>query len=580
MSTGETGRGKKSLGALSSSSIMTLLVVSMVLVSMIAGLIVFIMIYRRSMIQNAVITSEQAAVQVSNIVGNYTDDISGAMKAIEGYYSQEGSERDDAINYLVMVRPDVVAVTSYDGASGTMLHAWTGRQVMKETILENLSYDENYDFEAGELYLSSPHVESLLVNYYPWVVSVHKRIKTAEGREEIVVMDIRFSQIASYVDDVGIGRHGYCFIMDQEGGIIYHPQQQLIFAGLKEEYTSKIAGTGDGSLREQDVIYTIKTRLDSGWRIVGVSFADEMVTARVQNVVALLGVLLLAVLIVTFISSLILSRMISQPIKGLVEAMGEFEKRAADFTYQPVHGSSEIVALSDSFGHMVVRIQELMMKVRSEEITLRKTELRALQAQINPHFLYNTLDSIGWMCEEGKNQEAVEMVNALARLFRISISKGHELITIEKELEHAKSYLKIQQSRYKNQFIYTFDVEEPCLSYYCNKITLQPIIENAIYHGLNRMVDEGLIKIGIHEEGDIIVFTVEDNGVGMSGEQCKSILQKEPGENTGIGIKNVNDRIKIYFGEQYGLSIESEQDVGTLVRITMPKIEEGNYEPK
>ncbi len=172
------------------------------------------------------------------------------------------------------------------------------------------------------------------------------------------------------------------------------------------------------------------------------------------------------------------------------------------------------------------------------------------------------------------------MVNALAKLFRISISKGHELITIEKELQHAQSYLKIQKFRYKNQFVYSFDVYEECLPYLCNKITLQPIIENAIYHGLDRMVDEGEIRIRIYPDGDDIVFTVSDNGVGMTPEQCQEILQDESGEKTGIGIKNVNDRIKIYFGENYGLTIESELDEGTTVTIRMPKVMENNYEEK
>ena len=152
--------------------------------------------------------------------------------------------------------------------------------------------------------------------------------------------------------------------------------------------------------------------------------------------------------------------------------MRAFEKNAEGFTYEQIEGTSEIVALSNSFNHMVVRIQRLMEKVRQEEITLRKTELNALQAQINPHFLYNTLDSIAWMCEEERNKEAVVMVNALAKLFRISISKGHELITIQKECEHAESYLKIQKYRYKNQFTYEFHVQESCREYLCNKITL------------------------------------------------------------------------------------------------------------
>ena len=172
------------------------------------------------------------------------------------------------------------------------------------------------------------------------------------------------------------------------------------------------------------------------------------------------------------------------------------------------------------------------------------------------------------------------MVTSLAKLFRISISKGHELITIEKEIQHAQSYLRIETFRYKNQFTYTFDVDENCLGYLCNKITLQPIIENAIYHGLNRMVDEGEITIRIREDGDDIILSVEDNGIGMTEEQCQEILRKEPGDRTGIGIKNVNDRIKIYFGEEYGLTITSELDEGTCVDIRMPKVEKGDYDGK
>lgn len=154
------------------------------------------------------------------------------------------------------------------------------------------------------------------------------------------------------------------------------------------------------------------------------------------------------------------------------------------------------------------------------------------------------------------------------------------MITIEKEIQHAQSYLRIETFRYKNQFTYTFDVDENCLGYLCNKITLQPIIENAIYHGLNRMVDEGEITIRIREDGDDIILSVEDNGIGMTEEQCQEILRKEPGDRTGIGIKNVNDRIKIYFGEEYGLTITSELDEGTCVDIRMPKVEKGDYDGK
>lgn len=567
---------KKRKRRISSATLIMVLVVGMVLTAIAGGLTVFLTVYRKSMIQNAVISSEQSVAQVSGIVGNFTADIYNGLKLAEGIYSTDSADRDRALNGLVSVREDVVSVMSYDPESGQKEEAWAGGHQVKEKELANLSYD----FHIAEMTqgsgtaISRPHVESMLVNYYPWVVSVSKRLKNPDGKERILVMDARFSQIAAYVDDVGIGHHGYCFIMDAEGNIIYHPQQQLIFSGLKEEKTQELAQRQDGSFMQDGIIYTILTRPGSGWRIVGISFVNELVNTRMRDVVIWLLTMLFAVLTVTFVSSLVLSRMISNPIRDLAEAMRAFEKDAADFTYHAVTGSSEVEALSSSFEHMVIRIQELMAKVKKEEITLRKTELRALQAQINPHFLYNTLDSIAWMCEDGRTQDAVEMVNALARLFRISISKGHELIPIEKEVEHAQSYLKIQKFRYKNQFTYTFEVEEACLPCFCNKITLQPIIENAIYHGLNRMVDEGRITVRIFMEKETVVFVVEDNGVGMSKEQCRSILQRESGDKTGIGIKNVNDRIRIYFGEEYGLRIESEEDVGTKVIITMPVIKE------
>jgi two-component system sensor histidine kinase YesM len=171
------------------------------------------------------------------------------------------------------------------------------------------------------------------------------------------------------------------------------------------------------------------------------------------------------------------------------------------------------------------------------------------------------------------------MVNALARLFRISISRGHELIPIRNELQHAESYLQIQAHRYKNQFVYCFDADEDCMDYLCNKITLQPILENAIYHGLNGLVDDGSIEVTVRGDGDDVVFTVKDNGSGMSPEQISAIMSKEHSDKAGIGIKNVDDRLKIYFGSAYGISIDSTPDVGTTVYIRMPKIrEEAKYE--
>lgn len=557
---------------ISISGIFIIMVMTIVLISSAAATLIFIQFYRNAMEQSAVTSSAQISVQVLNTVENYTKDMQNVMEKVAAHMEQDLAGEDEFIQGMVEMRGDIVAITTYD-EDGSLIHCWNNGQELKKNNLYQRSYMIP-DERDKKLNITKPHVESLFVDYYPWVVTVYQEITGADGKEILVNMDIRFSDIANYIDNVGIGPHGYIYIADLEGNLIYHPQQQLIYSGLKEE---KGTGLKEGTHIESEAIYTVRELKNCDWKIVGVCFVDEMITAKVKNTVSNLLVMICGVLVAVFLLGLAFSELFSSPVRKLATAMRGFEKNTEDFVFVPVKGTTEIATLSHSFGHMVVRIQKLMEQVRQEEISLRKTELKALQAQINPHFLYNTLDAIAWMCEEGKNEDAKEMVTSLARLFRISISKGHELIPIEKEVEHAKSYLKIEKYRYKNQFTYSFDVQEECLPYLCNKITLQPIIENAIYHGVNQMIDEGEIQIRIYKDSGDIVFQIEDNGVGMSEEQCLEIINREPGDRTGIGIKNVNDRIKIYFGDSYGLSIVSEPDEGTCVTIRVPEVEEEEY---
>ena len=554
------------------------MVVGTVAVILICCIALFLDRYRSAMVQSAQTSSAQAVSQVSNTVGSYLSDMDQAMRLVEQSVSESGESRDRLLAAFLKFRPDVVAVTSYS-ADGELLDCWSPDREPKENILQNLSFDLDMARATGGSFMTAPHVETIFEGYYPWVVTMTAPLEGG-GEAAWVSLDLSFSGISSYIKNVSIGQRGYCFLMDREGNIVYHPQQQLLYAGLKSEDTEALAALEDGAYADDTVIYSVASVGESGWRAVGVSYVDELVNRNVNDMIRLSLWLAVVVLAVAVLTSWLLSRLIGKPLRGLASAMESFESDADHFTYRPVGGTREVQELSDSFEHMVLRIQELMTTVREEEVNLRKTELKALQAQINPHFLYNTLDSIAWMCEQGRNADAVKMVHALARLFRISISRGHELIPIAKELEHAESYLQIQMYRYKNQFTYTFDVDPDCLGYYCNKITLQPIIENSINHGLELMVEEGRIDVCVRQDGDDIVFSVQDNGVGMSEEQIEAIMQHGPTDRTGIGIKNVNDRLKIYFGRNYGLHITSEPDVGTCVEIRMPKIREGDYEAK
>lgn len=554
-------------------------IASVAAVTLALCVVAFLRSYRAAAVQNASTSTAQAVSQVVGTVSNYVENLDETITDVMAEMYMPEDTRDAYLNAWLNARSEVVAVTTYD-ESGTLQNCWALGYTPRDTILQNLSFDLETAQRNSAGYVSAPHVESIFEGYYPWVVTI-VRPMPGGTMPRWVAVDVRFSGLGASINGVGIGQHGYCYLMDNLGNMAYHPQQQLLYAGIKGEETSRLAALKSGTYVEDTVIYSVQDVPDSNWRVVGVSYIDETVNESVWQMARITVGTAVLILAAALLVGWIISHMLSRPLQQLETAMEQFEQDADGFTFQPVAGTREVQELSDSFGHMVGRIQRLMTTVREEEIDLRKTELKALQAQINPHFLYNTLDSIAWMCERGKNADAVKMVHALAKLFRISISKGHELIPIEKELQHAEAYLLIQKFRYKNQFTYHFTVDESCLHDLCNKITLQPIIENAITHGLDLLVEPGHIEIEVAADGDNVLFKVSDDGIGMPPEQVAELLQNEPSDRTGIGIKNVNDRLRIYFGPQYGLSIESVPDEGTTVTIRMPRVpedREGEYD--
>ena len=542
--------------------------------------VLFLRNYRAAIVESARTNSAQAVSQVVGSVGNYVHTLDSAVAIVQEQLQEDAAPRDAFLGAFLTARPEVAAITVYN-ADGSLLNCWAqdGR-TPKADILRNLSFDLTTAQRLSGGYISTPHVESIFTGYYPWVVSIVRPVPDNAAARWLSV-DLSFTELAATISNVGIGQHGYCYLMDERGNMVYHPQQQLLYAGLKKEEAGRLACLGDGTYVADTVIYSVQRVPNSPWRVVGVSYIDETVNESFWQMVRIAVATAALIFVAALAVGWVLSRLLSRPLQQLENAMEAFEQDADHFAFCAVRGTREVQNLSDSFGHMVGRIQQLMTTVREEEIDLRKTELKALQAQINPHFLYNTLDSIAWMCERGKNADAVQMVHALARLFRISISRGHELIPIEKELQHAEAYLQIQKYRYKNQFTYHFTVDEGCLHCLCNKITLQPIIENAIVHGLDLMVDAGHIEITVRPDGGDILLIVADDGIGMEPEQVAALLQNEPSDRTGIGVKNVNDRLRIYFGPEYGLSITSAPYEGTTVTIRTPRVpedREGEYD--
>ena len=540
---------------------------------------IFAGVYSRSLLRDARVSSLQAAEQTATAVDNYLDSMKEKLSLIYGIVlkTETPVELEEKLSAVTYVQNDIFSITLY-GENGEIIACAGSGGELKNSISADESFDKELYEKTDGFILTSSHVQTLFKNEYPWVVTIAvKTEKPIFDKGVYIAIDFEFSEIAKYINSVGVGRQGYCFITDKKGDIVYHPQQQMLFSGIKSENLELLTAKPDGVINDSDVIYALKTTENGEWRTAAVTYTGELKTERQTQIIISVALTFLICALILLIVLIVYSNIVNKPVKSLIKEMKRFEKEADGFV---LNGGSEAVTelrvISDSFRHMTVKISELMEKVRHEETELRKTELKALQAQINPHFLYNTLDSIQWMCEQGRTDDAAKMVSSLARLFRISISRGKELITIKDEMRHAESYLIIQSYRYKDQFTYSFEIDPTLENCLCNKITVQPLIENAIYHGLNRTVDEGEIKISVKkapdDENDILI-TVSDNGIGMTEEQCNAILKKERSDSSGIGVKNVNDRLKIYFGDKYGLNIESELDVGTTVTVRIPKKE-------
>lgn len=267
------------------------------------------------------------------------------------------------------------------------------------------------------------------------------------------------------------------------------------------------------------------------------------------------------------------SRSITVPIRKLCDVAARVAE--GDFTVKTkVENTDEIAMLTESFNDMTTEIGRLVEDIKKKQENLHITETKLLQAQINPHFLYNTLDTIVWLAEEKKNEQVVSMVTALSDFFRTTLSKGRDFITVREERSHIDSYLKIQQFRYQDIMEYNIDIDEDLYDYMIPKLTLQPLVENALYHGVKNKRGRGVIWITGEKEGDKIIFKVLDNGKGMTEEELEKLrknIKREKNEDLsdGFGLANVNQRIRHYYGEECGLSFNSHENEGTEATITL-----------
>lgn len=482
-------------------------------------------------------------------------------------------------------RPDISNIGIL-GENGTYLINWGKEKLNPNTAYREVDWyqqalNQTTEYLNGrKAVISSSHVQNVIENSYPWVVTLSVPITDTQSGEALGVFfaDMNYSSIDTLGKNISLGNRGYVFIVDEEAHMIYHPQQQLLYSGVKKEPISAVLEQDEGSfvteVKGDSKVYTFRRSEKTGWTVVGVSYVSELMKNKdeIQNMYFLSALVLFTAAIL--LANLI-SRKISRPLRMLQQSMKEVEKGNFKEEELVIRGDNEIADLGMSFNLMKRRILQLMEQNVQEQKEKRKSELNALQSQINPHFLYNTLDSIIWMAESGKNQEVVLMTSSLARLLRQSISNEDEIVTVEREIGYTKSYLTIQKMRYKDQLEFEINVQPEAMRVPIVKLVVQPLVENAIYHGIKYAEDKGLIRIDVKLIREKLVITIADNGPGMEPEVLEHILEKpetkeKDKKRDKVGIYNVHNRIQLYYGSQYGLSYRSVKGVGTIVSVTIP----------
>ena len=435
------------------------------------------------------------------------------------------------------------------------------------------------------LLFSPPHVQRTFAGsegQYRWgltlarAVEIRERASTHQG---VLMMELLYSGLQQYFDNVSIGTHGYIYMIGSDGEILYHPRMQLIESGIEEESQLAASAVRDGTYSEryrgENRHVTVKTVGYTGWKLAGVTSDRGFYLNNQKNLLFMGFIIGLLAYILALVNAYISSR-ITTPIRKLEHSVNVIESGDLEAEVY-IGGAEEIRHLGTSVQKMADRIRGLMQDIVTEHETRRRTEFDALQSQINPHFLYNTLDIIVWMIENEEKEKAVQIVTALGRFFRISLSRGRSIIPVKDELEHVRNYLMIQQNRFKNKFTYRVEADDAVLPMASVKLILQPIVENAIYHGMEFMDGDGEILVKAELKDGCTVMTVRDNGLGMTEETVEKLLSGDQPHapsrrGSGIGVRNVHERIRIYFGEDYGLSIVSEPDEGTEVTIRMPAV--------
>ena len=565
------------------------LTASLVLFAVITVTVISLNFTRSSIFENTVTYNRQLTGQVNADIDSYIsymENISSMLAEnldVKKYLFGEGEEADEAgvqllsqFSTVLSSREDIYNLGILQKNGKALLNEGKSR-LNTYVDMEKQEWYRRAVENRDSFYLSSAHVQHMIQGERPWVITLSRYIPDPMNKEGgVLFVDLNYSAIRKLCDDSSVGKKGYIFILDEDGNIVYHPQQQQLYNELQTEYIDEVMncqtdvlnmGEGDSAR-----LYTISRSEITGWTVVSCSYISELLkkSEEAQKIYMLMAIVLVAI---ALLISSFMAKSITQPILKLQSSMALIQEGDFRAGNVEVESCNEIGSLTETFNVMTLRIQELMEQNINEQKAKRKSEMKALQSQINPHFLYNTLDSIIWMAESGKNEEVVLMTASLARLLRQNISNEEEEISIFEEVEYCRNYLTIQKMRYKDKLEFRIDVAPEITSCKIIKLVLQPLIENAIYHGLKYKESKGLLELIGYAAGEDILFEIRDNGVGMDEETLNHIFERHTVNyrSNGVGVYNVERRIKLTYGQDYGITYRSRPGEGTVARVCIPK---------
>ena len=526
---------------------------------------------------NTLQAMDQVSERLSDSIGQVEDVLREVADGMEDRGGADSRQFDSSLRLSAGAMENLSALLLLDEYGNPVL-GLPSAESKKTCRLTSMDwFNQARTADLGETVFSRPHVQNLYPGEYPWVVSVTRKVRYWQDdlpHTGILMADMRLEPLEDICRSVTLGDTGYLYILDDSGNIIYHPEQKLMSLELISEENI----LSEDTQSEDQSMVLAQTIEGTNWKLTASVTSDDVAkysTAFISRVTWVVIALMAGVLLV----ALWLSMRIVQPLTDIQVSMQRIERNLDDNRMSlPEEGFAEYASLAHSYNVMLRRIRGLMQETVDRQEQLRRMEIGALQEQINPHFLYNTLDSIVRVMETGRTPEAIEMVQALAKLFRLSINNGDYFLTVEQEMDYARNYLTIQQVRYKKRFKYELYMDESIKDLPCPKIILQPLIENSLKHGMSDMPGCTLI-VRARQEGYNIVLSVEDDGLGIPPEKLKKLQEMLRDDSNimvkksryGIGLRNTNRRIKLLYGSDYGLTIESEVEERTCVTITFPK---------